>query len=444
MSVMYGLACITMLGLLSGSSGHRSALPNTEKLLRRPVRRDVKAIPLNQPNTTALNTALAFEPYQDLTTRSAVEQQNNVLFSPLGLASALATLCRISGPESRRQALQALGVAADASPESVEATISALADLQHNLTLREGGAEGGIQKGQSEAAVAIGGDTVGAASDVNDGAGGSRGAESHSHARSRLRIWSQLHADGTPSVDFEGFLSQLQHPGQPGMNISFETQMKDLQDSDKLILNSFVYFQGLQPFERRHTVLRSFQLNATTSVEVDTMFLDDSSEVMMLYDTNCSATVVRLAFTGRLASLFLLPKGEIQPLEACLSDSRMRFWISNLKPGRAEIRLPKFRLRKSYSLESILRNSGISSLFLPGANFSGGQGRRKLQLHEAPHEVMLEVEESGSGETGRTDVPLDFSVPQRITFDRPFIFIVYDHLTGMVLLIGRIADPSNA
>ncbi|KAM4529207.1 serine protease inhibitor A3N-like [Fundulus diaphanus] len=436
MSVMHSLACITMLGLLSGSSGHRSALPNTEKLLRRPVRRDVKAIPQNQLNTTALNTALAFEPYQDLTTRSAVEQQNNVLFSPLGLASALATLCRISGPESRRQALQALGVAANASQESVEATISPLADLQHNVTLREGGVEGGLQKGQSEAAVgvgaAIGGDTVGAdaanASDVNDGAGGSRGAESHSHARSRLRIWSKLHVDGKLSVDFEGFLSQLQHPGQPGMNISFETQMKDLQDSDKLLLKSFVYFQGLQPFERRRTVLRSFQLNATTSVEVDMMFLGDSSEVMMLYDTNCSATVVRLAFTGRLASLFLLPKGEIQPLEACLSDSRMRFWISNLKPGRAEIRFPKFHLRNSYSLESILRTSGISSLFLPGANFSRGQGRRKLQLHESPDQ----------------ESPLDFSVPQRITFDRPFIFIVYDHLTGMVLLIGRITDPSNS
>ncbi len=90
---------------------------------------------------------------------------------------------------------------------------------------------------------------------------------------------------------------------------------------------------GHQPFERRHTVPRSFQLNATTSVEVPMMFRDDSSEVMMLYDTNCSATVVRLAQSERLASLLLLPKAELQPLEDCLSDSRMSFWLSNLKPG---------------------------------------------------------------------------------------------------------------
>lgn len=87
------------------------------------------------------------------------------------------------------------------------------------------------------------------------------------------------------------------------------------------------------PFERLHTVPRRFHLNATASVDVAMMFRDDTSEVMMLYDTNCSATVVRLAQSERLATLLLLPKAELQPLEECLSDGRMSFWLSNLKPG---------------------------------------------------------------------------------------------------------------
>lgn len=76
-----------------------------------------------------------------------------------------------------------------------------------------------------------------------------------------------------------------------------------------------------------------FQLNATDGVDVAMMFGDDSSEVMMLYDTNCSATVVQPSQSERLATLLLLPKAELQPLEECLSDARMRFWINNLKPG---------------------------------------------------------------------------------------------------------------
>lgn len=56
---------------------------------------------------------------------------------------------------------------------------------------------------------------------------------------------------------------------------------------------------------------------------------------------------------------------------------------------------------------------------------------------------MLEVEETKSDDGGRPDITLDFSVPPRITFNRPFMLIIYDHLTGLVLLIGRIIDPTE-
>lgn len=62
---------------------------------------------------------------------------------------------------------------------------------------------------------------------------------------------------------------------------------------------------------------------------------------------------------------------------------------------------------------------------------------------QASHEVMLEVEEAKLEEGGGYDVPLDFSVPPRITFNRPFVLLAYDHVTGLVLLMGRITDPAD-
>lgn len=409
-----------------------------------PLRRERE--PNQQLNTSALNTALAFEPYRDLATRTtadpgAQQQQHNILFSPLGLASALALLCRVSGSESRSQALEALGLAVNSTQQSVEATISALTDLQHSLTLQEGGGGGGAPKAASDAGIggAVAGEDAGDRAGADDGAGVGNGTEDGAHGGSRFKVWSSLSVDGKPSADFKSFVLS----GRPAFNLSFEALMKDLQGSDKLILNNYVYFKGLHPFKRRHTVLRSFQLNATTNVEVPMMFMDDSSEVTMLYDTSCSATVVRLPHSERLASLLLLPKAELQPLENCLSDSRMSFWLSNLKPGRAEIRFPKFQLRKSYSLEDLLRNAGVSSIFSHSADFSGISQKTTLKLIKAPHEVMLEVEEAKSENGGRPDIMLDFSVPPRITFDRPFMLIIYDDLTGLILLIGRIIDPTD-
>ncbi|TNN80175.1 putative alpha-1-antitrypsin-related protein [Liparis tanakae] len=108
---------------------------------------------------------------------------------------------------------------------------------------------------------------------------------------------------------------------------------------------------------------------------------------------------------------------------------------------RAEIRFPKFQLRKTYSLERLLRSAGVTAVFSPSADFSG-ISQKTLKLTKAPHEVMLEVEETKSEDGGRPDIMLDFSVPTRITFNRPFLLIVYDDLTGLVLLMGRVTDPT--
>lgn len=436
MSLTCTFTCLTALASLTGLA----ADGKPEKLFSRPLRGEPEVS--QQLNTSALNTALAFEPYRDLATRTTAgpRQQHNILFSPLGLASALALLSRVSGSESRSQALEALGLAANSTEQSVEATISALTELQHSLAVQEGG--GGVQRSEAgagaetETGVESGEADAGNKTDVDDG------AEDGAPPEGLFRVWSSLHADGKASPDFDSFLSRPQDAGLSAFNDSFDTLMKDLESSDELELSNYVYFKGRQPFERRHTGPRRFQLNATTSVEVPMMFRDDSSEVMMLYDTNCSATVVRLARSDRLASLLLLPKAELRPLEDCLSDSRMSFWLSNLKPGRAEIRFPKFQLRKSYRLESLLRSSGVSAVFSDSADFSG-ISQKTLKLIKAPHEVMLEVEETNAEDGGRPDIMLDFFVPPRITFNRPFMLIIYDHLSGLVLLMGRIMDPTR-
>lgn len=56
---------------------------------------------------------------------------------------------------------------------------------------------------------------------------------------------------------------------------------------------------------------------------------------------------------------------------------------------------------------------------------------------------MLEVEETKLDHGGRPEIHLDFSVPPRITFNRPFMMIIYDYVTGLVLLMGRIVDPTD-
>lgn len=53
------------------------------------------------------------------------------------------------------------------------------------------------------------------------------------------------------------------------------------------------------------------------------------------------------------------------------------------------------------------------------------------------------MEETRLEDRGHHDVPLDFSVPPRITFNRPFMLVIYDNLTRLIVLMGRIINPTN-
>lgn len=229
MSLRRSFSCLTALTLQMLCAAHGTFGPRAEKDVARPPPEEAS----QHLNTSALNTLLAFEPYQELASRASAEpeaqQQPNILFSPLGLASAAALLSRASGPESRSRALPLLGLAADSTEQSVEHAVSALAALLHNLTLpeEEGGGGGG-------------GTTGGAGDGGSDDGSSADAAEAATHAGGQLKVWSGLQADGKQS-DYQSFLSGNHRQGSSD---SSEASPKDLESSDELELRNYAYFKG--------------------------------------------------------------------------------------------------------------------------------------------------------------------------------------------------------
>lgn len=232
MSLRCNFSCLTALTLLMLCVAHGTFGPRPEKEFAGPLPRETH----QHLNTSALNTLLAFEPYQDLASRVSTEpeaqQQRNILFSPLGLASAVVLLSRVSRSQSRSQALELLGLAANSTERSVEDAVSSLTDLLHNLTLPEGRGGGGVRGAGSEA---------GAGTTAGDGDGGSDagGRADAAEAGSPLKVWSGLHAGGK-HADYQSFLSE----GWSGFNHTFDTSQKDLESSDELQLNNYAHFKG--------------------------------------------------------------------------------------------------------------------------------------------------------------------------------------------------------
>ncbi|KAJ8410162.1 hypothetical protein AAFF_G00201430 [Aldrovandia affinis] len=364
-----------------------------------------------------LHGDLAFSLYCGL---AAGRTDENVLFSPFAVSSALAFLSEGAGSLTRTEILSALGTGTE---EEVRSAHAAQRDLAESLA------------GQEE--------------ELHLATGSSLHIEKTFGLSPEFQNHSKGHRNG--AVRTTDFSNPRRAQEDINSFIEKETRgnitdfLQSLNSSAKSVLANYMYFKGrwAQPFKRRHTVNWRFQVNSSLAVEVPMMFRGDTEELRMLYDTNCSSTVVQLPYAGPLAMLLLLPKGEVDQLrpDGCLSFTRMKFWLTNLKPGRAEIRLPRFVLRQSYPLRSILEPSGIRTLFTDSVDLSGFSPHRKMGL-QALHEAVLEVDETESENHGGKGATLDFSEPQRIIFDRPFMLVIYHEPTGTILLIGKITNPA--
>jgi serpin B len=112
-----------------------------------------------------------------------------------------------------------------------------------------------------------------------------------------------------------------------------------------------------------------------------------------------------------------------------------------------QLALPRFEFRTQASLPDALRALGMTDAFDSGrADFTGILADGGLFISDVIHEVFVAVNEAGTEAAAATAVILGRGAAPRepvpLTFDRPFLFYLYDRATGAVLFMGRVLDPS--
>jgi serpin B len=108
-----------------------------------------------------------------------------------------------------------------------------------------------------------------------------------------------------------------------------------------------------------------------------------------------------------------------------------------------EILLPKLRLRNEVNLMDSLRALGITDAFAEGrADFSGIGGSKDCRLSVLVHESVLDLDEEGVVGAAATVGVVGRSLPGIVRVNRPFIFVIRDNRSGVILFIGRVVDPT--
>jgi len=220
----------------------------------------------------------------------------------------------------------------------------------------------------------------------------------------------------------------------------------------RLVLVNAVYFKAdwEAQFEKDNTGPEMFWVAETESKEVQMMSLmGHKMDFANLDQLDCS--MVELPYKGnRIVMQVLLPKEKtgVFELENKLGEAAnlQTLFSENKKNVKVDLSLPRFKLSHSLALADSLQQVGMSEMFSGRADLSGITGSRDLFVSSVVQKVFVEVNEEGSEAAAATGVMVMMrSMPapnQMFNVDHPFIFIIRDKLTGMILFQGRVVDPS--
>jgi serine protease inhibitor len=211
-----------------------------------------------------------------------------------------------------------------------------------------------------------------------------------------------------------------------------------------MFLINAVYFKACWtlPFDPNATHDESFRLRDGSQTTCSMMTLD----TLFSYQHNDLFEAVNLSYgVGGFRMALLLPDSghTTEEIIAQLSDQS---WAS-LRQGFTESQLlfslPKFRFSYEIKLNDILKAMGMEPAFDPDAadftriNTDGG-----LYISFVKHKTFVQVDEQGTEAAAVTSTGIGrTSMPQMMTVNRPFVFVIYEEASGSILFMGRIMNP---
>ncbi len=230
-----------------------------------------------------------------------------------------------------------------------------------------------------------------------------------------------------------------------------EDRIKDLLpegsigSDTRLVLTNAIYFWGewVEMFSRDMTSPAVFHKDDGTDATVDFMHI----EAGFNYTAGTGYEAIELPYKGDDTSMIVLmpDAGTMGTFEATLDAQTLADIIAGLTPTDMLFSMPKFEFEHRIPLKQLFMDLGMEIPFDPmEADFSGLNGDRSLVITDILHKAFVAVNEDGTEAAAATAVVVgETSVPANIvSLDHPFIFLIRDKVTGTILFIGRMADPS--
>lgn len=234
-------------------------------------------------------------------------------------------------------------------------------------------------------------------------------------------------------------------------------QPGDVDSGTKSVLVNTVYWKGdwEKVFEKEATRPEKYTALGGAVTDVPMMVQQDWFQVAQ----RGGVRAIQIPYSGRELSMVILlpddPKG-LPALEAKLTRQELARWMRDLDGTSSRetiLWLPKIHMEARAKLATTMKGLGVRTAFSDAADFSGITGSPDLKIDEVIHQTFLDVDEKGTEAAAATAVTMVATSampgpppppPFEFRADKPFLFMLRDMRTGLVLFIGRHVEPTKA
>lgn len=224
-----------------------------------------------------------------------------------------------------------------------------------------------------------------------------------------------------------------------------------IDDATRMVLVNAMHLKlpWASPFHANETTPGTFTKADGSTVTASFM----SQQRSFRYFEDEHVQLASLPLAGEKVSLVVaLPKDTLASWEASLDAASWKSAWESMSPQEVALELPKFSFTsESVSLQEAFEGLGMVQAFDPNAaDFYGmcstpPKGER-LYIADIVHKAMMAIDENGVEAAAATAVIMagDGEPPDPVSMivDKPFVVAIVDELTGALLFLGHIHDPT--
>lgn len=220
-----------------------------------------------------------------------------------------------------------------------------------------------------------------------------------------------------------------------------------------MLVTNAVYFKSswAHHFDQSKTKKDKFFVSPLEIIEVDMMNIYSANFLYGISET-LQAIAVELPYSNPDYSMIIILPEVNRGLDSLLRDltiDNLNELIHNMVDDDVNISLPKFKAEQEFELAGPLYSLGMKKVFDPRysdlSTIFSEQNHTTSALNSVLHKSFIKVDEEGTEAAAATALIFARSgrplFPTLFEANRPFLYLIRDTSTNMILFLGTVRRP---